>query len=168
MMFGEIRKGRLVCYLVLVLELTNHVPSYANTEKQDLAVQAPTSQAPALQPRYRAMRGSLDDRIKALSQALDLDEVQQSKLRKVLESQREQVMKVWSDSSLPAAYRISATQAISNGTADQIRALLNEEQRKKYNPPRRSHEAATGASERSVEDWMEVAKPKQVEANPNQ
>lgn len=167
MMFGEIRIGRLVCYLVLVLAVIHHVPTYANTEKQDLGVQAPTPQVPAVQSRYRAVRGGLDDRIKALSHALDLDEVQQSKLRKVLESQREQVMKVWSDSSLPAAYRINATQAISDGTADQIRALLSEEQRKKYNPPRRSHEAATGASERSVEDWMEAAKPKQVEVSPN-
>lgn len=160
-MFGEIRVGRLVCYLVLVLAVTNHVPSYANTEKQDLAVQAPTPRASVDQPRYRAMRGGLDDRIKALSQALDLDEVQQYKLRKVLESQREQVMKVWSDSSLPAAYRISATQAISDGTSDQIRALLNEEQRKKYNPPRRSHEAATGTNKRSVEDWMDATRPKE-------
>lgn len=168
MMFGEIRIGRLVCYLVLVFAVTHHVPTYANTEKQDLAVQAPTSQAPAIQPKYRLMRGGMDDRIRALSQALDLDEAQQSKLRKVLESQREQVMKVWSDSSLPAAYRISATQAISDGTADQIRALLNEEQRKKYNPPRQPHEAATGTNKRSVEDWMGDAKPKQVEVSPNQ
>lgn len=104
---------------------------------------------------------SLDVRVMALAQTLDLDAMQQSALRQVLEGQREQVMKVWSDSSVPATYRISATQAISSKTADQIRALLNEEQRKKYNAPRQIHEMA-GTSKRSVEDWMEATKPKQI------
>jgi hypothetical protein len=54
---------------------------------------------------------------------------------------------------------VSATQSIGDKTADQIRALLNEEQRKKYNPPKPSHEASTGPSP-GVEEWMNKTKPK--------
>ena len=155
----KISIAKWIYYLVLVAAVTNHVPSYANTDHQNLIVQAPLPQA-----RQRGMRG-MDDRIKVFSQALNLDDAQQTKLRKVLESQREQIIKLWSDSSLPAANRIGATQAISDSSADQIRAFLNEEQRNKYNSPRQSHEATIDSSKRSVEDWMELTKPKQAESS---
>ena len=93
-----------------------------------------------------------------LSKALDLDAKQQSELRKVLEDQREQVSRVWNDTSVPAAYRVSATQAITDKTADQIRALLREEQKKRYNPPKLPREAAPGSPRPSVEAWMNPAK----------
>ena len=83
---------------------------------------------------------------------------QQSALRKLLEDQREQIRGVWSNTSVPAAYRVSATLAISDKTADQIRSLLNEEQRKKYNPPRLPHEALANSASPSVEGWMSADK----------
>ena len=129
------------------------MPNVAWTDDRPTESSATQRQA----PRHHT---SLDDRVKALTRALDLDAKQQSELRKVLEGQREQVMRVWSDTSVPAAYRVSATQTISDQTADQIRALLNEEQRKKYNPPRPPHEATAGSARPSVEDWMGTAKPK--------
>lgn len=93
-----------------------------------------------------------------LSKALGLDASQLSGLRKVLEAQREQVSRVWSDTSVPAAYRVSATQTISDKTADQIRALLNEEQKKRYNPPKPPHEATRGSTRPSLEAWMNPGK----------
>ena len=93
-----------------------------------------------------------------LSKALHLDARQQSELRKVLAGQREQLSKVWSDTSVPAAWRVSATQAISDKTADQIRALLNEEQKKRYNPPKPPHEAMRASARPSVEAWMNPGK----------
>jgi hypothetical protein len=110
---------------------------------------------------HRAARSTLEDRVKALTRSLDLDAAQQDGLRQVLEKQREQVRKVWSDeSSVPPAYRVSATRTISDATADQIRALLNEEQRKKYTPPRQPRDAAADSTKRSVEDWMNATKSK--------
>ena len=93
-----------------------------------------------------------------LSKGLGLDAKQEAELRKVLESQREQVQRVWNDPSLSGQSRIGATLAINDQTADQIRALLNEEQRKKYNPPRQPHDAA--ASKPDVEAWMNAVTPK--------
>ena len=103
---------------------------------------------------------SLEDRIRVLAKALDLDVKQQSELRRVLEGQREEVRRVWDDSSVPAVYRVSATQGISDKTGDQIRALLSDEQRKKYSAPRVPHEATAGSTSRSVESWMDSAQPK--------
>jgi hypothetical protein len=61
------------------------------------------------------------------------------------------VQKVWSDSSLLPAERAPATHEIGERTADRIRAMLTEEQRKLYNPPRPStpHETPPDVSK-----WM--------------
>lgn len=141
--------------LVPVLMAGCVISAQAATELSGSAGEAPVRQV----PRHDS-RSSLDERIRILSKRLDLDATQQSELRALLEGQRDRVMRVWSDTSLPAAYRISATQAISDKTADRIRALLNEEQRKKFNPPRPARDAAAGSAQPSVEDWMNATEQK--------
>jgi uncharacterized membrane protein len=100
------------------------------------------------------------DRISALTQALNLDAAQQIQLKKILSQHHEQIQKVWNDVELPPARRVAATQAISDHTADQIRAMLTEEQRKKYNAPRPPRDPQADSSKRSVEDWMNATQPK--------
>lgn len=139
---------------VLALASAWLVPAHAAADGTNSDPEAAARQTPG---HHRGSR--LDDRVRTLSKALDLDARQQSELRKVLEGQREQVRRVWDDPSLPAPYRISATQAISDNTADRIRALLNDEQKKKYNPPRPPREA-TGSDGPSVEEWMDAVKRK--------
>ena len=129
----------------------------ANAAPQVQGTSGETHARPALQHRNGH---SLEDRIRILTQWLTLDATQQEELRKVLEGQREQVRSLWSDTSVPAAYRISATQAISDKTGDQIRALLNEEQKKKFSPPRPPHESRAGSARPNVEDWMDGGKPR--------
>ena len=148
--------GSAVVHLALAVPCVTC--AYATAQDQPAGAEAARRHAPR-----HAAGASLDDRVKMLSKALALDAKQQAELRRVLERQREEVMKVWNDASLPAPYRVSATQAISDRTADQIRALLNEEQRKKYNPPKQPHVAAEGLGRRSVEDWMYPAKAPQGE-----
>jgi Spy/CpxP family protein refolding chaperone len=145
--------GRPVQHFVLALAAGGIISARAATDGQD-----PAGDVPHHQTRRHHRGHSLDDRVGALSRALDLDPKQQSELRKVLEGQREQVMKVWNDTSVPAAYRVAATRAISDKTADQIRELLTDEQKKKYNPPKQPREAAHGSSTASVEPWMSPAK----------
>ena len=150
--------------LVLILASGCLIPAHAATKSQDTN-QGLVAEIPVRQVLRHDNRHGLEERVKTLSQALGLDATQQSELRKALESQREQVKKIWNDASMSAAYRVSATQAVSDKTADQIRALLNEEQRKKYKPPaqhNRQHNAADGSAKPGVEDWMNAAKPKQV------
>jgi hypothetical protein len=113
-------------------------------------------------PKQHAVRygvaTSLEDRVKLLAKELELDASQQSELKKLLESQREQVRRVWDESSLAAPYRVSATQAISERTADQIRLLLNDKQKQKYNAPRKPRDILAGSAQPDVEAWMNATK----------
>jgi hypothetical protein len=121
------------------------------------AAEAPASvvkpPAAAMQQRQPA----LDQRIALMTAELGLDEHQQAELRRILINQRTQIMKLWSDTSLQPASRVGATRVISNQTGDQIRAMLTEEQKAKYNQPRKPHDAAPVPGDRSVEDWMKAA-----------
>jgi hypothetical protein len=139
-------------FLVLV---TSGFQAHASTPAESV-VSGATQHAT---PRHRNQSG-LEGRISAITRALDLDNQQQARLRKALMEQREQIRKIWNDESLPAPYRISATEAVTERTADQIRSFLNDEQRKKYNQPKQSHEA-TGSIQPNVEDWMNPARSSQ-------
>ncbi len=102
--------------------------------------------------------GGLEHRVKYFSKALDLSAAQQSELRKILLEQRESVQKIWSDRNLLPAERAPATRAVNERTGDKIRAILNDEQKKKYNPAPVSTTPEQG-DRRSVEQWMEATRP---------
>lgn len=87
----------------------------------------------------------LDRRVALLARELELDASQQLKVRALLESQREQVVRVWQDESVSGALRVARTQAISGRTEDGIRALLTDAQRQKY-PKARTDRGPTGTS----------------------
>jgi hypothetical protein len=126
-----------------------------------LAAQTPlsTQSAQGVQSavRLHPVRGKLEDRVATYTRALGLDAHQQQQLTTVLLWQREQVQRLWNDSTMPSVQRIQATRAIGDATADRIRAMLTEEQRKKYNPARPPREKTLGASGPSVEEWMRSA-----------
>lgn len=109
-------------------------------------------------PGHPGGAGSLEERIKALSTGLDLDALQQGELRKILLEQRESVQKIWSDRSLLPAERAPATRAVNERTGDKIRALLNDDQKKKYNSATASRPSQQG-DQRSVEKWMDATRP---------
>ncbi|MHB8726443.1 MAG: hypothetical protein ACYC9Z_13915 [Casimicrobiaceae bacterium] len=96
---------------------------------------APALAAPHPAPA-RSREGGLERRVKALATALDLDARQQAELRKILLLQQSAVRKIWSDGALTAAEKVPATRAVEDRSADQIRAILNEDQKRRYNPPR--------------------------------
>ena len=103
--------------------------------------------------RLQRHHSGLDERIKLLARELDLDAKQQSDLKRVLEEQRERVVRAWADGSVPAGVRVQTTQKISERTSDQIRALLSEEQRKRYIQPK-SREMEQNQTSGDVESWM--------------
>src|ERR1700722_6032459 len=109
--------------------------------------------APVHQPTNRASESRLEDRVKMLAKALDLDASQQSQLRKILIGQREAVRKIWRDPSLSPAERAPATRAANERTGDEIREILNDEQKQKYNTTVPAAAADTG-DKRSVEQWL--------------
>jgi len=105
---------------------------------------------------HRAQRSGLTSRVQLMTKELDLDVRQQTELKTILEAQRSEVSRVWSDPSVPSAVRVGATQVIGERTADRIRAMLSDEQRKKYIQPRQ-HEAPVGAPGGDVQTWMSAA-----------
>jgi hypothetical protein len=100
---------------------------------------------------------TLEDRVTAFAKALELDPVQQARLRKVLMEQREAVRKIWSDRALLPAERVPATRAANERTGDEIRSILSDDQKKKYNPPMPSSPPERGDT-RSVEQWLDATR----------
>jgi len=107
--------------------------------------------------RHPSAKDRLDERVRSLTKALDLSPAQQAQLRKLLLQQRDEIKGVWDDASIPASDRIGATQAISERTADRIRAMLTDEQKKKYGPPPSERPPRPDSS--TVEKWMNPTKP---------
>jgi hypothetical protein len=98
-----------------------------------------------------------------LTKALELSVEQQSKVRRLLQWQREENRRAWDDQAIPAAQRVAATQAISDRTADALRALLSEEQKKRFRAPKPAREPQANSDKRSVEEWMNATQPKKQE-----
>jgi len=111
------------------------------------------------QYRYPQAAAAIDERVKLLAAELKLDATQQNGVRQVLTDEREQTRRVWADTSVPAALRIKSTQDISDRTAERIRALLNDEQRKKYIKPRPGG-ASPASSSDDLEKYMNDANGK--------
>ncbi len=170
------RGGRLALRLALALAMVGaglgpaHAADSADaTEPAGAAVAAGAARAvdeseaatpvPQDTEHPRKKVSPLDRRVMLLARELGLDATQQARVKKALEDQREQVARVWNDGSIPAARRVSATQAIADRTADRIRAVLNDEQKKKYIKPRQ-RDVAVGTAGGDVESWMNAGKRK--------
>ena len=69
---------------------------------------------------------TIDSRVQLMAKELDLDANQQATLKSILLTQRAEVAKVWDDPSVPATVRVATTQAVSEKTAERIRAMLND------------------------------------------
>jgi hypothetical protein len=117
----------------------------------DTATPAASANPAAHPPGRVRAGGSLQHRVDVLSKALQLDARQRVELVEILENQRRTVSKIWSDPALLPAERTPATRALQERTADQIRAILSEEQRKRYNPPKPQGVEPPAPN---VEDWM--------------
>jgi hypothetical protein len=109
--------------------------------------------SPAARPAAQARTGrSLEHRVDVLSKALQLDARQRAELMTILDNQRAAVAEVWHNPRLLPAERTPATRAVEERTADQIRAILSDEQKKLFNPPK-PHGTESPAP--NVADWME-------------
>jgi len=75
---------------------------------------------------------SVDDRLKHLTKELNLTEDQQSKVKSILGDEQKQLSALRQDSSLSQEDRRAKFEETKKNTSQQIRALLNEDQQKKY------------------------------------
>jgi len=113
-----------------------------------------------VQQRHRPHRASpsgVEASVQRLTKALDLDGTQQARLREVLESERRRIREVWSNSAGTSADRTGPMLAILENTREQIRSMLTEEQRKKYQVtvPR----DMTAPAQTDVDYWLRLTQP---------
>jgi Spy/CpxP family protein refolding chaperone len=122
---------------------------------------AQTSEAasPARRSPHRYTRPSIDDRVKGLAKNLELNEAQQSAVKRILEQRQQETLRLRLDPSLTGSARIDRFRAIQETTVQRIRAVLNEEQRNKYDPLA-VRRIPSAPEQRSVEDWLKATTPK--------
>lgn len=120
---------------------------------QPPASSAHSSPAPAARPRSVYHKSSIDDRVKGLTKALDLNETQQAGLKAVLEHQQMQARKIQFDQTIEGGERIARIRALQEDTVLRIRALLNDEQKMKYDPLNHAQPSAN-PSDSYIDQWM--------------
>ena len=89
---------------------------------------------PAHPARSTQRRATLDDRVKALSKALDLSDAQQVAVKRILEQRQAETLRLRQDGSISGEERIGRLRALQDQTILRIRSVLNDDQKKKYDP----------------------------------
>ena len=124
-------------------------------------VSAQASDAGSLRPQtppHRSRKLNIDARVSILTRNLDLNDVQQSAVKNILEQRQQETLRIRRDPSISGSDRIERFRALQDSTVERIRAVLNEEQKKKYDPLASRQIQST--PERSVEDWLKATTPK--------
>ena len=80
----------------------------------------------------RGQMPTVDQRLQRMTQALDLSEDQQQKIKPILENESTQMQSLRGDTSLSQEDRMAKMKTIREGTASQINPILNADQQKKY------------------------------------
>ncbi len=145
------RSGRVAVVFAVVLA-SSHCGAAEVTANSPMPAVAASGAAHSRAAPPHAAGSTLDRRVDLLAAELHLSADQRIQVRALLQGQREQVQRVWNDATVPPAMRVGRTQAISDKTAESIRALLDEEQRKAYIQPR-LRETSVGAQGAAVDAW---------------
>jgi len=123
------------------------------------AQQAESASPPIPPPHHSHRQVTLEDRVKVLAHHLNLDQAQQEAVLKILQARKEETLRIRRDTSISGSARIEQFRTLQDNTVLQVRAVLNEEQKKKYDPLAvRKLEPAT--DQKTVEDWLELTTPK--------
>jgi len=112
--------------------------------------------APAV--AQRGHRPTIDERVKVFAKNLGLNEQQQAAVKKILEQRQQETLRIRQDTSISGGARIERFRALQDHTIERIRTVLNEEQKKKYDPLA-VRKATPAPDQKSVEDWLKVTTP---------
>ena len=119
----------------------------------------PATASPTHPTRPARHHATIDNRVKALATALDLNQMQQVAVKKILEQRQLETLRLRQDPSIEGSERIGRLRALQDQTIQRIRAVLNDDQKKKYDPLAiRNREPAP--DQKSVEDWLKATTPK--------
>jgi hypothetical protein len=126
-----------------------------------LCAQQPEAASPPIPspPHHGHRRVTLEDRVNVLARSLNLDQVQQDAVLKILQARKEESLRIRRDTSISGSARMEQFLALQDETVLQVRAVLNEEQKKKYNPLA-VRKLKPASDQKTVEDWLELTTPK--------
>src|SRR5712672_1016809 len=116
----------------------------------------PPLHAPAARPEQRVARENPAQR---LSRDLGLDEAQRTEVSRILQHRQQQIRNLWSQESVPQAYRVSVMRGINERAEGQIRALLTDEQKEHYIPARSTESTAIHGLDK-LDDWLRASQSK--------
>lgn len=152
--FGMASALNLTKYCVGVLLLASAV--FHSTASFAQASEASTPRSHMQQ--HSSRRSNIDARVKVLTRNLGLNEGQQSAVKSILEARQQQTLLIRRDPSISGGARIERFRALQDATVERIRSVLNDEQKKKYDPMAARQVQST--PEHSVEDWLKASTPK--------
>lgn len=145
------------CFGGAFLLLATQLPILVSSTTSLAQVARPPS--PSRQVPHRQARRTVDDVVKRFSRNLGLNEAQQAAVKKILVQRQSETLRIRQDPSLSGSARIDRFRALQDRTVERIRAVLNDEQKKKYDPLA-SRKAQPAPNQRSVEDWLKLTTPK--------
>jgi hypothetical protein len=124
------------------------------------AQQPEAASPPTPAPHHHSQkRLTPEDRVKVFARSLNLDQAQQDAVLKILQARREESQRIRRDTSISGSARIDQFRALQDETVLRIRAVLNEEQKKKYDPLA-VRKVEPAEDQKTVEDWLELTTPK--------
>jgi Spy/CpxP family protein refolding chaperone len=85
-----------------------------------------------MRQRGRGQMPSVDDQLKRMTKDLKLTDEQQTKVKPILEDQRQQMQQLRSDTSLSQDEKFSKMRELHEQASSQIKSLLNQDQQKKF------------------------------------
>jgi hypothetical protein len=150
------RKRKQLFAVLLGIGLTGPLLTWAQESAPDPQPSVAHRARAARHPPRLTANEALDERVRRLAKSLDLDETQQARLKELLEDERRDIWKVWTENPQPEADRTGPTMAILDGTRDRIRAMLNEQQKKKY--PAAVPRDTTGPAHADPEYWLRLTR----------
>ena len=122
------------------------------------AGQSAGDRSTATPPRH-VKKQTLDDQVQKLAKTLDLNESQQFEVKRILEKQQDSIRRLRDQGAPAGTDLVSRLHVIHAQTIAQIRAIVNEDQLKKYDAFAQPMVQKSSAPV-NVDDWLKPAKPK--------
>lgn len=114
---------------------------------------------PVAQRRRARSESIMDDRVKVLAKNLDLTDAQQAAVKSILEQRQQETLRLRLDPSLSGEARFDRFRTLQDRTVERIRAVLNDEQKKKYDPLI-LRKVQPAPHQRTVQDWLNGVPPR--------
>ena len=109
----------------------------------------------AQQGHSHSRRQTLDERVERLAKYLNLSDGQRSVLKEILLERQQEILKLRHSASSGEELQMDRFRAVEDKTVERIHAILNDEQRKKYDPLG-VRSQVSDAQRQGVDGWMKA------------